>query len=144
MLCTSRHIHANLSHKLEFIARSCHPRWSPRWFLTPEDSHRRVLPPGHDWTSFCWSWPRRPMPSSLHPHAATTKSLNKARKGVPRVLLDILYAIYYPNDIGDHRNIDISSRRRRGHVSGNIPATNPVSCSYLRPLALRSWSNSQN
>jgi hypothetical protein len=41
------------------------------------------------------------MPSSLHPHAATTKSLNRARKDVPRVLLDILYAVYYPNNIGD-------------------------------------------
>jgi hypothetical protein len=98
MLCKARHIHANLSQQLEFTARFRSPWWLPRRFLAPGDSPRPVLPPRHGLTSPWWSWPRRPMLLPLDPHAASVRRLTRVQKGVHRVLLDIFYAVHYPNN----------------------------------------------
>jgi hypothetical protein len=76
-----------------------------------------------------------PMTSSLHPLFTAIRNLTRTRKGVHRVVLDILYTVHHAIVTGGRRNIDVPSRRRRGRIFGNL------SGNYSGELLLLSFSS---
>jgi hypothetical protein len=76
-----------------------------------------------------------PTTSSLHPLFTAIRSLTRTRKGVHRVVLDILYTVHHAIVTGGRRNIDVPSCRRRGRISGDL------SGNYSGELLLRLFSS---